>query len=325
MRPHRFYRPALLPAALTVLTAIGGCAKCPETFVPIGQLVGEYNANAAAVERLWARAKLAVTIDRDGVPYTWGSTSPLASPNGLLLLSKGPQRTGPHNFVLIGRETAAVELFRLGSNVDEGVYYLWYRLGQTGGVWWGRQQFAGAPGIQALPIDPNQLIAVLGICDLPERFDAPPTVCMAMDATPGKCAYVLTYIDRQPITGNILFRREMYFRWSDTEPRRAFKVNLFDNDGRCVMTARLDKYEPIDSPEAPAGDQMPVMPTDIELEWIAWPGRPAVIRSIHLVLSEMTTAERGDPQAASRLQANLPTGLPTTQVDADVIPGGPSQ
>jgi len=325
MRPWRVHRPALLSVAAFMLAAISGCARCPETFVSMQQLVGEYNANAAAVPRLWARAKLAVTVDRDGMPYTWGSTSPLASPNGLLLLGKGHRKTGPHNFVLIGRETAAVEMFRLGSNVAEGVYYLWYRLGQIGGVWWGRQEFAGAPGIEALPIDPNQLIAVLGICDLPDRFDAPPTVCMAMDATPGQCAYVLTYMDRQPITGNILFRREMYFRWSDTQPRRPFKINIFDNDGRRVMTASLSKYEPIDSPDAPPDTQLPVMPTDIELEWIAWPGRPAVIRSIHLVLSEMTTAERGDPEAASRLRANLPTGLPTTQVDADVVPGGPGQ
>ena len=79
-----------LPAAslLSVMAmAIAGCPQCPPAHVPIEQLVSEFNSNAAAVPRLWARVKIAVALaDEKGRTFTWGSTSPLAAPNGLLLL-----------------------------------------------------------------------------------------------------------------------------------------------------------------------------------------------------------------------------------------------
>ena len=286
--------------------ALCGCPpQCPQTSVPLEALVAEYNANASAVPRLWARARMSVTLaDEDGRRFTWGSASPLAAPNGLLLLSKGPDELGPHDFVLIGRETAAVELFRLGSNVDEGLYYLWYRFGDRGRAWWGRTAYAGAPGVEHLPLDPNQLLSVLSVCALPSDFTTLPTAAMTMSHDP--CAYVVTYVDRQPVSEKILFRRQVYFRWSDERPRRPFRVDLLDNEGRRVMTADLDRYRAI----AGAGrEPPPVMPTDIR---IAWPGRGS---GVHLLLSDMTAEDRWSPQA-TQFRRFLPDGIPIDQVDA---------
>ena len=60
-------RPACILLPAVALLAAAGCQPCPEKLVSLGQLVAEYNANAGAVPRLWARAKLSVTLaDADG-------------------------------------------------------------------------------------------------------------------------------------------------------------------------------------------------------------------------------------------------------------------
>lgn len=294
--------------------ALLGCPpSCPETAVPIETLVAEYNETASAVPQLWARAKLAVTLtDERGRSFSWGSTSPLAVPNALLLLGKGLEPTGPHDFVLIGRETAAVELFRLGSNVDEGVYYLWYRFGDYGQAWFGRHKYAGAPGVEQLPLDPNQLISVLSVTELPDDFTTLPAVALTFSRDP--CAYVVTYIDRQPVTGKILFRREVYFRWSDDEPCRPFRVNLFDNDGQRVMTADLDNYRPV---AGTVRETPPLMPTDIRINW------PQQGSRVHMVLSDMTIEDRWS-RAATGFARFLPDDIPVMQVDANTRTEGVS-
>jgi len=250
----------------------------------------------------------------------------------VLMLGKRPGKLGPQDFVLIGRETASLELFRVGCNVDEGVYYLWYRFRQHGQAWVGRNELAGAPGVQGLPLDPNQLLAVLSVCELPDDYTDAPTVAMTMDTDPQRCAYVLTYIDRQPITRRLGFRREIYFHWGpdkkppflsgdvDKKQRRPFMVKFFDNRGRRIMTAMLDKYKPIRLAEdAPKGAAPPVMPTDIRIDW------PEKNNSVHLVLSDMTAERIGNPKKATRFDAYVPPDIPVVQVDARVRRGGPDR
>lgn len=325
-------RASALPAAVLMYVGTGliGCAKCPDTMVPMDQLVDEYNANAARVPRLWARAKIAATITTpDGVSLPWGSASPLATPNGLLVLEKGPSKLGPHYFVLVGRELNH-ELFRVGSHVDEGVYYFWYRFGKYGRAWVGRNKLAGAPGVTGLPMDPSQLLAVLSVCELPTDFTDAPTVAMTMDSDPANCAYVLTYIDRQPVTRRLGFRREVYFHWGKDKPppclsgavdkkqRRPFMVKFFDNRGVRIMTAHLDKYKPVEPGEdAPDGAAPPTMPTDIRIDW------PAKKSRVHIVLSEMTARRKGNPRKAARFEAYKPEPVPVVLVDAHIrTPGG---
>ncbi len=299
-------------ASAAMALVLGSCAKCPETMKSQDELVGDYNANATAVPRLWARAKIRITLSDDkGRTASWGSTSPVARPNGLLLLGKGPKVGGPHDFVLIGRETASYELFRLGSSVADGVYYLWYRMGQQSRAWYGMNKYAGAAGASSLPIDPNQLLAVLAVCELPADFTDCPTVIRTMSTDP--CAYVLTYIERQPITGRIVSRREVYFRWAEGKPARPFMVNFFDHDGMRVMNARLKDYRPIDTGDSD-GEGEAMMPTDIKITW------PKKNSSIHLLLSEMTTEDKWSRKAC-RLAEHLPAGITQeniTRVDASI-------
>jgi len=297
-----------------------GCVHPPETHVPLDQLVAEHNANARLVPRLWARAKIHLIVsDEKGNRFRWGSTSPFAGPNGILLLGKSANPLGPHDFVLIGRETLAVDLFRVGSSASEGKYYLWYRYGDHARAYWGRSHLAGAPGIREMPIEPNQLLSVLGICELPRESTDLPAVIMRMSATP-PYSYVVAYIDREAATGRIVCKKEIHFSWDDSDIRRAFMVKLFDARGDEVMTAKLGEYRPIETD--PHIAPRPVMPTDIR---IAWPDRGT---EVHLLLSEMTTAETWQRDACRFLDPETgayPTGIAArdvVQVDRDLDAGG---
>lgn len=296
-------RPTL---ALLVVSAAfcGGCIEPPPKTPPVAltQLVAEYNANAAPVTTLFAKANISINV-RGEHPFSW------STPYGTLMLGKGPSPLGPGNFVLIGREST-IEVFRLGTNIEQNAYYLWGNFGDKGKAWIGQLNLAGAPGIKEIPIDPTQLISVLCVNELPQDLTKLPALGMTIQNVPGDYAYVVTYIDRQPISNRILFRREVYFRWSDTLPRQAYKVCLIDETGRRVMTAMLKNYKPIKMDEGYSGPAS-TMPSDIDIDW---PGKAR----IHLMLSNMTIG-RGDPAEASRLE--LPPAIhDVVRVDENVAP-----
>jgi hypothetical protein len=297
-----------------VLAAMGCGPSTPQTTLTRRELIAQHNANAREIPQLWARARIALTLtNSQGRTVSWGSTSPLSGPNGLLLYASGPGALGPHDFVLIGRTAGATELFRLGNSAQEGVYYLWYGLGEHQGAMWGRDALAGAPGVD-MPIDPMQILSVLNITALPEDFTTLPAVVMTLSDQPR--AYVLTAIDRQPVTGEILCRKEIYCTWDDRKPPRPYRVNLFDAAGRCVMTAELKDYKPIRV--AASGGPAPQMPTDIKITW------PEKRSRIHLVLSEMTTEDTWD-RTQTLFRSHLPGGLAPeqmTQVDKNLRGGG---
>ncbi len=260
-----------------------------------------------------------------GLPFSWGSTSPLATPNGLLLVGKADPPGGAHDFRLDGRE-AGQDLFRLGASTEDNAYYLWFNAGDRSRIYWGRLDLAGAPGAE-IPLDATDLPAVLGIVPLPKSQTQIPAVAMRMSHEPGaempceqKPAYILTYIDRQPVTGRVLFKREYYFPWTagGEVPTRPFRVKLLDARGLTVMTAELGEYRSIAPEDLDAEPSAALtMPTDIRIAWAK--------AKIHIVLSEMTTADKVDP-AAYLFWDRLPGALEAdraVQVDRNLAPKGP--
>ncbi|HET6428477.1 MAG TPA: hypothetical protein VFJ30_08710 [Phycisphaerae bacterium] len=297
-----------------VLLGAAVCAGCPlqpREAVPLHVLVAEHNANAAKVPRLWANARVSATFTLEsGLPIHWGSTSPLASYNAKLRFWKQP--SGPPNFVLVGQEVAQ-ELFRVGIDAPAGLYYMWYNVGDNAQALVGRAALAGAPGVEAIPIDPLQLAEVLGITALPTEPGRLPAVTLQMQKQ-RPYAYVVNYWDFQPVTGRMKLWRQVLYTWSDQRPRLPFQVRLFDAEGRCRVIADVGRYKPIEW-DGPPGDA-PVMATDFR---ILWPGIKDVQRrtSIHLTLEEMS-ATRPFLRSYFEYRSHLPPGLPETRVDASV-------
>jgi hypothetical protein len=317
------YRRILVLAALAA--AFCGCQPMPESRLTLDELIAAHNHNASRIPRLWARVKIEATFpvsadDGQPVMVTWGSVSPMASPNGLLLLAKSEEPSGPHDVVLIGRETAAVELVRVGSSVSEGVYYFWYHFGDDAAALWGRNDLAGANGVESLPINPHDLLAVLNVCMLPADRTTLPAVALTMRTTPSDYAYEVNHIYHQPVSKDILLTRQTLFTWSDSAPPWPFEVKFFDASGMPVMTAKLKDYKNIGagreiSPHIPV-----MMPTDIEITW------PASKSRVHLVLSEMTMADKFS-RAACRFRDNLPamSEEKIIQIDRNIRTEGPTQ
>ena len=299
-------RPLTLFVALSLL-ALAGCEPCPDRMVPLQSLIGEHNANAAAVPMLWARAKVQVTLESPdgGLPLVVGSVSSLAAPNGLLMLAKGDDPLGPHPFVLIVREMAGVELFRLGVSPEEGIYYFWYNVGDKAAAYVGKCDLAGAPGTRALAVNPNDLLSVLGVCELPSDFTHLPTVALTMDRTPGECAYVLNCLSHRPVSDQVLITRQMRFRWSTDQRRELTGVQFKDANGVDTMAAAMSGHRLIGpDEEGPAR-----MPTRIRITW------PESQTEIRMVLSEMTTEDKWDP-AICRFRDHLPVTITEDRIES---------
>lgn len=300
-----------------VLFSAVGCrvAHPPiETLVPMSQVVRQYNANAARVPRLWARVNIVMTYreNPDSVGVSWGST--MDDPNGLLILNKADDSLGPHDFILQIKELGQ-RIGQLGTSRKDGAYYMWVNFGERRQCRWGHLRLAGMSKTSAMPIDPTQLLAALGICQLPANQTRPPFVAQTICFDPP--AYVLTFVDRQPTTGKFKFRREMYFRWSQTKARRPFMVKFFNDLGLVVLTAKMSDYreitlEDVDDNAA----QKPVMPTNIKLTW------HETGSELHLVLSEMTTAEKFDPDVFL-LHYGIPEALRRVARQVDAALAGP--
>jgi len=302
-----------LISSLLLLFSAGCCAQpCPDKLASIDQIVSAHNANAASVPQLWARVEMDVTIKPKNAPqFTWRS----GSPSSLMLYRRGENPNGPHDFVIVGQEMAGLELFRMGASTDQGRYYFWYKFGDRSGAWYGRLALAGAPGVMQMPIDPMQLLGILGITPLPANGGELPAAVLSMNNTPGDCAYVVSVIDRQPVSNRVLFKREIILPWSDKGPPLPTRVNIFDGAGRRVMTADLSDYKPIDvsSLDDPPA-KSPVMPADVDIVCNELPGVDTFVQRIHLRISEMT-ADRDKAEHAEAARFAPPPGTLPVLVD----------
>lgn len=315
-----------LPVIATLLLELLTSAGCPppvypQTRVPLETLVAEHNANAEKLERLWAQVHMRVTLsDADGRTFLWGSASSLGRSNGRLMLTKEPDQG--LQFAIVGSDVAT-ELFRMGIDADAGLYYCWYNPGKDGKAWYGQTQYAGAPGVKAMPVDPTQLPEILGITELPLPLkDRMPAVVMTLRTDP--FAYVVAYLKPQPVTGVLKVWREVCFRWDDKLPRRPFLVRLYDPTGLCRMEAELDRYEPVES-DGPK-ETWPVMPTSIRVTCPAIPNVQEFSR-LEMTLSE-TSAVHPFSRKVFSFWPHLPPGVrEPTQVDSQygaVLPETPT-
>ncbi len=289
----------MLLAGLALLTiSAGGCCwfgeKCPGELVTWDQLVDEHNANAEKVPALWAIADVELNI------RGWK----FRLPDGTVRLAKNADAPyGPQDFILRAKEVTE-ELFRLGVDAVNAEWYVWAKPpNRESFARWGRLADLHRPGWESPPVDPSQLLSVLGV--LPWRFDAEGThQAVAYTASTKPCVYKLLFVaPRKPAGAGMYVQREV---WLDRHEgaHRPEKVLLFDPAGQIVMEADLGDYQKIEA----AGDEAdwPVMPTDIR---IAWPQAPSdSIRSIRLRLHGQTT-ENPTRDAAYRRQVAIPRDI----------------
>jgi len=307
---------------LSILAAaLGGCDRpMPKTQVPLSQLVAEYNRNAEAVPMVAAYADIEFTAYHEstgvGMPV-W------SSPNGLLRMSKGPEPFGTHDMVLIGRELSK-QVIRVGTSRKDDIYYMWTLVPETKAMW-GHMKYAGAPGIENMTIDPSGLQAILGICQLPYGSSKDLGVTLRMDTTPGRYAYIVGYINRQPISNRLILSREYRFTWDEErpdglsefligkqKPRRVEEISFFDPEGRKLIRAEVSDYKPVElDPATDEPETAPIMPTNIRITW--YNRKQQKKYAIRLKLSQMTTEEIWDIEVCDFLE-NVPDEIEDYQI-----------
>jgi hypothetical protein len=296
-----------IAALVGILLATGGCCPKPETVQTLPQLITAHNDNANDIQKLWSRAKVEVTLrNADGLQVTWGSVSPAAHPNALLILEKTPIGT---DFVLIGREMAGIELFRLGQSHTEGAYYFWYNFGGQAAAYYGQTALAGAPGIDDMPLNPNDLLSVLAIEPLPTDLTQLPAVTMRLEEGHESYAYVLSHVTNQPVSRQILATRETRLRWSDTEPADPTGIRFFRPSGATFMDAQLSNMSEVITDS----DAAPQMPTTMDL---TWPDTKSGVTRLRIVLSEMSTTKEFDSRVF-QFAPNAPSLAPDQLFQVD--------
>jgi hypothetical protein len=104
-----------------------------------------------------------------------------------------------------------------------------------------------------------------------------------------------------------VLQREVYFAYSDSEPPRPFRIDMFDRQGRLRTRADLGDYRTLQMPDGPA--QAPARLT------IAWPriGNLQAGNQLDLALSEVQS--RSVNPKVFDFRFNLPEGLAVRDVD----------
>lgn len=129
----------------------------------------------------------------------------------------------------------AGQLFDMGTDGKQ----FWLVLDQDGGTCWhGRVRATGEPPARELPIRPELLLDLLGVASYSTDLLSEPAPTMRFN--PDYDAYMLSWHAQQGDRLRIL--REV---WFDRATLRARLVMLFDPDGRIVVRAKLDDYQPV--------------------------------------------------------------------------------
>jgi hypothetical protein len=222
-----FFEPAVLVLSSMVM---GCCAQKAATIQPyfgptetIDQLVPEINANIEPLPTLWAKGDFDATIvDHDH----------RTNVNGTAYL----MHAKPQQMLFIGNADVLGEVFRMGSGVDK--YWVTVK-GDTDTCWWGTFANLGRVDPSTIPVRPDLVEAVLGLDVIDTDLTRQP--CPVMRFNNDQRAYMIVWSVKGP--DRWLAEKEI---WYDLDTKLPRLVNLFDANGRVVLSAYLSDHKPVD-------------------------------------------------------------------------------
>jgi hypothetical protein len=197
-------------------------------------VVNSVNANNQRISTFWASGDFEAEIHPD--PANRQKSDFL---NGeLVLLYRAPDQV-----LLVGKKDVAGRIFEIGSNGDD--YWMTAR-GQTDTCWWGKYATIDKLDPKAMPVRPDLLFDVLGVSPVDSDMLRQPVPVMRFNNDAD--AYMLVWSFRSP--SYWLAQREIWYDRQTLLPRL---VNLFDTNGRVVLSAYLSDHRPL----APTPDSTP--------------------------------------------------------------------
>lgn len=263
-----------------------GCApKSPGTGIERGPVPGEPESIQEVIARVNRNAAGMDFLLRGGVTATGefahGDKLESFELHGPLLYRR------PRNLYLKLEHVGGT--LEAGSNQDG--FWLWEKF-QSPRYSWGRHDQMVGDFDADLPLRPDLLAEVLGLGDLPMDTKGPLGPAMWV----GPLSYELIFLDRDE-SGQIRLSKAI-----DVDRHEPFLVKslvYFRYDGRPIVQARLDDYEPI------AGSAV-LMPRRIRIDWLPDRG---------WVELRFTTMQRfAKPEAEARFRSPLERGLDVGEI-----------
>lgn len=237
----------------------------------LDELVTDINANVEPLPTLWAKGDFEATIVDHGHKTNVSGAAYL-------------MHARPQKMLFIGRADVVGEVFRMGSNAEQ--YWLTVK-GDVDTCWWGTYANMDRVDEDALPVRPDLVEAVLGLEPLDTDFTRQP--CPVMRFNNDAHAYMIVWMVKGP--DRWLSQKEI---WYDLDTKLPRLVNLFDANGRVVLSAYLSEHKPVqmgsDSTQPKSG---PLFATRYRLFF------PDSGSELQLHLTDLQLESRGHPNAAN--------------------------
>jgi hypothetical protein len=274
----RVRRENALGCVALLLAGLSGCAPRSAGIQPyfgptasLDELVQDINANVEPLPTLWSKGDFdASIVDRGHTTNVSGSA---------YLMHARPDR-----MLFIGKADVVGEVFRMGCGPDK--YWVTVK-GDTDTCWWGTFSNLGRVDPRALPVRPDLVEAVLGIDPIDTDLTRQP--CPVMRFNNDQRAYMIVWNVKGP--DRWLAQKEI---WYDLDSKLPRLVNLFDANGRVVLSAYLSDHKPVDLGDASSQPQdAPKIATSYRLFF------PDSGSTLRLHLTELRLENRGHPNAAN--------------------------
>jgi hypothetical protein len=237
----------------------------------LDQLVGDVNANVEPLPTLWAKGDFDASIADHGHRTNVSGTAYL-------------MHDRPQQMLFIGKADVLGEVFRMGSGPEK--YWVTVK-GDTDTCWWGTFANLNRVDEQAIPVRPDLVEAVLGLDALDTDLTRQP--CPVMRFNNDQRAYMIVWIVKGP--DRWLAQKEI---WYDLDTKLPRLVNLFDANGRVVLSAYLSDHKPVDmGSSATQSQQSPRVATNYRLFF------PDSGSTLRLHLTDLRLESHGHPNAAN--------------------------
>lgn len=258
---------------------------------PIYDVLGQINANNAAIPTLWARHYFEATVVDEN------KKSHFVNGEGILLYR------APGEMRLVGKKDLAGTIFELGSTSET----FWLQLvPEIDTLWYGAHKNVGKPCMEAMPIRPDLVMQVLGVGTIDTDLNQPPVPVMRFNNDSD--AYMLVW--NAKLADRWIAQKEI---WYDRVSKLPKLVLLFDATGRVVLRAYLSKHKQIELTGA-SEVNWPSVATEYKLYF------PDTGTKMNFELQDITLANKGVPNERSirlpDLERLLENGTNVRRVDA---------
>jgi hypothetical protein len=199
----------------------------------LSQVANQINANNQQIPTLWAR----VAYFEADVREKRGDKSQFVNGSGGYLMMRHPGEMR-----LRANKAGIGTVLDAGANSDD----VWLVAPPADRAWWAQRKNIGKPCMQEMPIDPLAVMDVLGVGMFDTDFLHEPAPMMRFNND--RDAYMVIWQSKATDSPNRwIARREV---WYDRRTKLPELVNLFDENGRVVVSAYLSEHQNVEGTTA---------------------------------------------------------------------------